>query len=169
MWYAVQVFTGDEEKVKRICELLIDSSCYTDIFVIRFNRAKKFYGKWHKESKIMFPGYLFIDTDEPLMLYESLRNIPQFTKVLGRDMDEFIPIEESKESLFKSMVNNEYEIDISKGIITGDTVVITEGPLVGKEAMIKKIDRHKRTAILSINMFGRETDITVGLEIVAKE
>jgi transcriptional antiterminator NusG len=33
---------------------------------------------------------------------------------------------------------------------------------------VKKIDRHKRLAVLQVEFFGRLTDVTVGLEIVEK-
>lgn len=169
MWYAIQVATGREESIKRVCEKMLDRKVYEAIFIIRFNRAKRYYGKWHRECEIMFPGYLFIDTEHPLELYENLKNIPEITKLLGREEELFLSIEANKEAFFKSMLNIHYEIDISKGIIIGDKVLITEGPLMGNEGMIKKINRHKRIAILSLEMFGQSTDVTVGLEIVSKK
>lgn len=79
-----------------------------------------------------------------------------------------MPIERSKEELFRSMVDDNHEIAISTGLIEGDKVIITDGPLAGKEAMIKKINRHKRIAILNVTMFGESVGVTVGLEIVEK-
>lgn len=89
--------------------------------------------------------------------------------MLGREEEEFLPIEEEKEALFRSMLNEKDEISISKGIIDGDNVIVTEGPLQGYEGMIKKINRHKRIAVLGLDLFGQGTDVTVGLEIVAKK
>ena len=42
------------------------------------------------------------------------------------------------------------------------------GPLQGMEGAIRKIDRHKRIAVLSLDMFGRTVDMKVGLEIIEK-
>ena len=114
----------------------------------------------------MFPGYIFIDTDTPEQVYEALKNVPAFTSLLGRDTDSFVPIERSKEELFREMVNDNYEIAMSCGLIEGDKVTITDGPLAGKEAMICKINRHKRTATLNVEMFGDKAGVTVGLEVV---
>lgn len=36
------------------------------------------------------------------------------------------------------------------------------------EGAIRKIDRHKRIAVLSLDMFGRTVDMKVGLEIIEK-
>lgn len=168
MWYAVQVATGREESVRQVCIKYLPRDTYVDIFIIRFNRSKRYYGKWHKECEVMFPGYFFIETEEPERVYEALKKVPELTGFLGRDKEEFAGIEKNKELLFKSMIDYKYEIDISKGMIVGEQVIITEGPLVGKEGLIKKINRHKRMAILSMEMLGRVMDITVGLEIVEK-
>ena len=40
--------------------------------------------------------------------------------------------------------------------------------LQGMEGAIRKIDRHKRIAVLSLDMFGRTVDMKVGLEIIEK-
>ena len=57
---------------------------------------------------------------------------------------------------------------MSEGIIEGDRVIVTKGPLKGKEAMIRKIDRHKRKVWLEMKMFGKIQKVEAGLEIVAK-
>ena len=90
MWYAVQVATGREETARDMCRKLLNKESYTDIFIIRFDRAKRYYGAWHKEKKIMFPGYMFIDTDNPGDIYEQLKNVPELTKILGREGKDFI-------------------------------------------------------------------------------
>jgi hypothetical protein len=38
----------------------------------------------------------------------------------------------------------------------------------GLEGKVKKIDRHHRMAILSINLMGQEIDVKLGLEILSR-
>lgn len=116
----------------------------------------------------MFPGYIFIDSDNPQQIYEHLNSVPELTKMLGRDKNEFTPIEAGKEAMFKAMVNDNYEIPLSVGVIEGDKVIVKEGPLSGMEGLIKKIDRHKRVAVLNAQMFEQDVDIKIGLEIIEK-
>ena len=47
-------------------------------------------------------------------------------------------------------------------------MIVKDGPLVGMEAYIKKIDRHKRIAVLNAEMFEQEINVSVGLEIIEK-
>jgi transcription termination/antitermination protein NusG len=65
--------------------------------------------------------------------------------------------------------NKDHVIENSIGLIEGDKIIITEGPLMGHESMIKKIDSHKRIAQLDIEMFGQLRTITVALEIISKQ
>ena len=57
----------------------------------------------------------------------------------------------------------------SIGYIEGDRIIITGGPLVGREGGIKKINRHHRVAQIEIDMFGQKQVVDVALEIVEKK
>lgn len=59
-------------------------------------------------------------------------------------------------------------MEMSSGVIEGDRVMVTRGPLKDLEAHITRIDRHRRLAWVNVNMFGRSKTIRVGLEIVSK-
>lgn len=59
-------------------------------------------------------------------------------------------------------------IDDSIGFIEGDKIIITSGVLEGMESIIKKVNRHKREALLEVNIMGDARQIKVALEIVKK-
>ena len=50
----------------------------------------------------------------------------------------------------------------------GDRIQITSGALVGLEGQIKKIDRHKRIAIVAMRMMGAVREVPLMLEVVEK-
>ena len=60
-------------------------------------------------------------------------------------------------------------MEISTGYKEGDRVVITEGPLVGLESRIKKVNRTRRTALLEVNLLGEVREITIGLRVLNKD
>ena len=68
----------------------------------------------------------------------------------------------------KSFGRMEHLVEMSVGYMEGERIVVMEGPLMGKEGMICKVDRHKRIAVIEVEMFGKTTTAKVGLEIVAK-
>ena len=56
----------------------------------------------------------------------------------------------------------------SIGFIEGNTIRITSGALVGLEGRIRKVNRHKREAIVEMEMMGAVRDVAVMLEVVEK-
>ena len=53
------------------------------------------------------------------------------------------------------------ERSLYDGLGQGSGVRVTSGPLVGLEGYIRKIDRHHRSAILRLPLFGQEIDVTL--------
>ena len=47
--------------------------------------VRRIRGVLSRQENILFPGYLFFDSADPAALYEQLKKIPEFTKLLGAD------------------------------------------------------------------------------------
>ncbi|OUP64771.1 transcription antiterminator [Drancourtella sp. An177] len=167
MWYVVQVRTGMEEEIITQCRKVIPSSILERCFLPYYEMMKKYQGEWHKEKKVLFPGYVFMITDDIDSLYMELKRVIGLTKLIGTG-EEIIPLGQEDIYFLKKFGHEDQIVKMSQGLILDGKVIITEGPLKGQEGIIKKIDRHKRKAYLSIPMFGRMLDAQVGLEIVEK-
>ena len=128
---------------------------------------KRYEGAWHKERRILFPGYLFVITEEIKELAAELNKITGFTKVLG-DKDFLMPLSDAEVNLLKRLGGDEQIVEMSIGVIEHDKIIINEGPMQGLEGFIRKIDRHKRLARIEIEMFGQVVEAQVGVEIVSK-
>ena len=63
----------------------------------------------------------------------------------------------------------EHLMKFSEGYIQGDRVIVTRGPLKGLEGSISRIDRHRRLAWLTVELFGKIVELQAGLEIIRKE
>lgn len=167
MWYVVQVQSGKETLTKELCNKLIDKTLFVTCFVPKYHRMKRYVGAWHTNEEVLFPGYLFLQTEYIERLFHALKYVPKLTKILGTG-EEFVPVEPSEEKMLKRLLNEEYVIEISSGYIVGETVHIIDGPMKELEGTIKKINRHKRIATIELEMFGRLTEVSLGLEIVSK-
>lgn len=64
------------------------------------------------------------------------------------------------------MCGEDYCLKNSVGIIEGNKVKVLSGALMGKETSIKKINRHKRQAVIEMMIFGETREIAVALEII---
>lgn len=167
MWYVMQVTPGGENKTVQMCQRIVEEDYIDEIFVPELEQMKRFKGEWHKVKKIMFPGYVFVSTQKELDLYENLKSVPTLTKILKTGED-ITPVTPREEDFIKKLIGKDKVAEVSVGYIEGDKLIVTEGPLIGMEGLVKKIDRHKRIAILQMEMFGNLTEVTMGLEVLSK-
>lgn len=167
MWYVIQVRTGTEEEIQRQCENIIDKSILEKCFIPKYEQERKYQGKWHTELNILFPGYVFLVSEEKEKLFFELKQIIGLTKLLGTG-ETIVPLTDEEVNFLLRLGGEEQTVGMSEGIIENDRVIVTSGPLKGNEGLIRKIDRHKRKAWLEIEMFGRTVEMQMGLEVVGK-
>ena len=167
MLYVIQVRTGDEHRVLAFCRahLLGEKE---EIFVPTYERQKKIRGEMQTTVSILFPGYVFYRTKDPESVYQKLKSAPGMTKLLKND-EEYAAVYPEEESLLLQMCGRDHNVEMSLGVIENDQVRILSGPLQNLCGRIRKIDRHKCIAIVTLQMLGREQDVTLGLEIIRKE
>ena len=168
-WYVIQVRSGKEEWIVKYCDLMIHDDCaLRKSFIPYAKRLRKVHGEWMEKTEILFPGYVFMISEDPTRLYQSLKKIPDLTKLLGREKEEIYPLPEEEVGFLKSFGEEEQIVEVSSGYIEGEKVIVEKGPLKGKEGLIKRIDRHKRIAEIEIEFLGEVRRAKVGLEIVRK-
>lgn len=166
--YVIQVVGGRES---RVCDLVskILSSMINECFVPRREVFRREGGQWTKVRETLFPGYLFVDTNQIENLMGRLTSVPALTRLLGVGDERVTPLSPDEVAWLQALMHpDDKVVGTSVGVIEGDRVIVTEGPLVGHEAQIRGVDRHKRLAYLDMRMFGRTKTIKVGLEVVRK-
>lgn len=168
MWYVIQVMHGEERRTIELVKALVDRTLFQDIFLPEMEVMKRYHGAWHKERTLMFPGYIFIVTEAIYELSLALGQVPKLTKVLGTDTMP-VALEESEVLLLQKILNPGHVAEMSRGMLEGKRLIIKSGPMEGMEAMVKRIDRHKRMAVLEVELFGRLVELKMGVEIVRGE
>lgn len=82
MWCVVYAGDKKEQKTERFTAYLLQGKARVKCFLLEKDRLYKKSGIWHNVRERLFPGYVFIDTDEPEVVYklleETLRRIRQF-------------------------------------------------------------------------------------------
>ena len=167
MWYVLQVRTGTEESIRLQCRSNIPEAVLERCFIPYYEEKKRIRGEWTIQKKVLFPGYVFVVTEDLNHLYDSLKTVIGLTKLIGTEK-EIVPLTEEEKDFLLGFGGEEQVVKMSEGIIEGTKIIVTQGALMGKEGYIKKVDRHKRKARLELEMFGRMQEIVVGLEIVEK-
>ena len=171
MYYVIQVRTGKEQDaINDIMKNKPDDASF-DVFAPYRKSLRKYRGVMKEVVERCFPGYVFVETDDVKRLFFELYWIPGFTKLLGREGDtyNFVPLDKDEsrmiDILYSSNSNHITEIsDIE--VKEGQTIKVLDGPLLGLETQIKKVNLHKRTVTVEFMMCGRLVSSQVGINIV---
>lgn len=165
MLFVVQVMVGKEMGMLELCRKCLDVSSYTELFVPRYVAKRRYQGAWHDVLKELFPGYIFIASDGVKDVHRQILHLPK--TFLTGDY-ELLPVGSEEEMFFRSLLDESYVIRMSQGLIIEKEIWITSGVLKQHKDKIRKIDRHKRVAILSAHLLGREVTMEAGLEVIQK-
>ena len=178
MWYVMQVASGREGHTVLLMERILSQGILENCFVPMRRMKKKYEGRWREVREKLFPGYVFLISEQPQLLYDELKQIPALTKLLGSCEEYFTPLsEKDAEFLMKlqSIQNIKDEekdigaatVDLSK-VAVGENqrIKIISGPLKNLEGQIKKINLHKRIAVVEAEFMGNKSLVHLGIEIV---
>ncbi len=167
MWYVIQVKSGEEQEMKALLDKLRKNGAYGECFVPLFEDVKRSGGKCRIGFRKLFPGYIFVEAEDPRGLFKTLMGIADFTKLLGTVEEDgsklFIPIgkedEEFLRTLFTDGLMHVSYVHVAKsGRI--DRIV---GPLANYRNHITKLELRHRMAIVEADMFGKRRKVKFGL------
>ena len=183
MYYVIQVASGMEDRVEEQIGIIVEKGLYDEGFHPIRRVKKKIRGEWKELREKLLPGYVFITSDEVGELYQKLRDVPAFTKMLGKDGEGFLPLADHEVEWLKRITglgggknssknrnSKDMEVQISQvSVSEDDEITILSGPLKNMEGYIKKIDLHRRIAKVEVDFMNRKTVIHLGIEMVGKK
>lgn len=182
-WYAVQVASGCEKRVKTNLEQRIQTLDVADrIFQIEIPQTpavkiRKDGSRQHSEEKV-FPGYVLVQMvmdDESWQVVKNTPNVINFVGAeqkrrygRGRGHVKPMPLSHSEvERIFKQAREQEPVIKIDMAV--GDRIMVLSGPFKDFEGEVIEVspERSKLKALLSI--FGRDTPVELEFNQVQKQ
>lgn len=168
-WYVIQVMKGREDNMASLIGRVVPKALLQEVFSPKYETEIKVRGRWIPVQKTLLPGYLIAITNDPEGLEAMLSDMPEFARLLAQG-NEFVPLAPAEVEVIGAFtIPGKRVVPMSIGVKDGDRVVITAGPLVGHEAMVKEIWRRKSIAVLEVNMCGRVVTTRVGLGVLSKE
>ena len=171
MYYVVQVKTGKEQQaIEDMLKNKPDDPNF-DVFAPYRKTLRKYKGQMKEVVERCFPGYVFVETDDAEKLFIQLYWTPGYTRLLGREADtyNFVPLDKDEARMVDILYsrNNNRITEISNiEVREGETIRVLDGPLMGLETQIKKVNLHKRTVTIEYMMCGRLVTSNVGINII---
>ena len=170
-WYVFFVKAGKEKKIEQYLNKRLSQDVGTPFIPLQEILFRK-SGNIKKEIRYLFPGYLFVESRLSDQAFVESTNpvIARCSDIIGllKYSETEISMKETEKSTLISLSDNEHCIGASYGFIEGEKIHITEGPLKGLESVVRKVNRHKREAIIEIEIMGDVRLVTVALEVVEK-
>ncbi|NET55171.1 MAG: transcription termination/antitermination protein NusG [Symploca sp. SIO2E6] len=181
-WYAVQVASGCEKRVKTNLEQRIQTLDVADqILKVQIPQTptvkiRKDGSRQHLEEKV-FPGYVLVQMVMDDHAWQVVKNTPNVINFVGAEQRRRygrgrghvkpVPLSPGEvERIFKQAEEQEPVVKID--MATGDKIVVLSGPFKEFEGEVIEInpERSKLKALLSI--FGRDTPVELEFSQVEK-
>jgi transcriptional antiterminator NusG len=182
-WYAVQVASGCEKRVKTNLEQRIQTFDVADkIIQVEIPhtpavKIRKDGSRQHTEEKV-FPGYVLVRMILDDDTWQVVRNTSHVINFVGAEQKRGtgrsrghvkpVPLSYSEvERIFKQATEQEPVVKID--MATGDKIIVLSGPFKDFEGEVIEInpERSKLKALLSI--FGRDTPVELEFNQVEKQ
>lgn len=153
-YYCLLVETGKEESFKKAAQKKLDDGEFGfSGKILLFRKIQKLVKRGKVYDEILFPGYLFLKTDEADVkkfgefskLKGFLKFLPERTKidaVSGSDLQIVTELEQNKG--FQGFVKAKFDLN--------DKLVIVDGKLAGVSGKIIDINRRNQKLNMSIMM-----------------
>lgn len=155
MWYVIQVLKGREDAMAELIGRVAPADVLEECFSPKYATEMKVRGRWVPCERDLFPGYLVAITDEPRELEIVLAQVPEFCRVLAQG-GEFVPLGRDEVEMIGAFTDRGNRVvPMSSAVKDGDRVVVTEGPLVGREGLIREVDRRKSVAVVELDVCER--------------
>lgn len=163
-WYSLFVLTGKEESVAEWLKTL-----YPKLDATYFIPKRKLYerkqGRIRPVLKKMFPGYILIYIEMDSEIYYKLKKVPNLIRILNSG-DFYTKIPEEEILGIRNLTGKGDVVDYSRVYVVDSKVIVKSGPLLGKEGIIKEVDKRKLRAKISVQFMGAPKEIDVGIELI---
>ncbi len=173
-WYVVNTYAGHENRVKENLEKRVETMGIEDnlfqILVAEEEEVEYKNGKKSIKMKNLFPGYLFVEmimTDEAWYIVRNTPGVTGFIGSSGGGAKPFPVSAEEIEAILRRVGLSDTKIVVDFQV--GDNVRILNGPFSSLIGVVENLDHDAQTAVVLINLFGRETPTEIAFMDLAKD
>jgi transcriptional antiterminator NusG len=168
-YYTIQVKTGSELKFMRFY-----TAAYHDkplcLYFPRKEVPQRKLGVTRNKISAVLPGYLFIELTEDDSIkdyYWELRETPGFFRFLVSNSD-IRPLEGKELEMVLYLLKKAGPVaGVSKAVFDENArIVILEGPLMGFEGSIIKVDKRKGRARVRLDLYDESHWIDLAFEVI---
>jgi transcriptional antiterminator NusG len=160
-WFTLQVFTGQEDKIKKYIELEAErqnlGELILSVHLPTQNTVEIRNGKKKIITKVRFPGYLFVQMVVDKLTMYFFSNIPNVMGFIGTD-GRPTPLTEAevlriigRTETGETLPEHQFQV--------GDKIKVIDGAFMDFEGVIHEINIEKKRLKVFVSIFGRATPL----------
>lgn len=159
-WYVVHTYSGYENKVKANIEKIVENRGMQDqileVSIPVHNSIEIKNGVKKNVVRKVLPGYVLVHmhmNDETWYIVRNTRGVTSFVGPGSKP----VPLTES-ELINMGIGEDAPSVEVIN-VEAGDSVKIKTGPFEGSVGLITEVNQSRRSVIVSLSIFGRETPV----------
>ncbi len=180
-WYVLYVRSNTEHRVVESFQQTFRKKSLPYEIDVFCPESEKYYNNKMSRTlgrqyikRPMFANYVFIETNMPALefrgaVYDIIYNSSDIIRLLTYGGSGEIAVKYEERVRLEYLLKGKRCVEHSIGYIQGENIIVTGGPLMGREGSIKKINRHHRVAQIEVDIFNQKQIIEVALEIISKK
>jgi len=168
-WYTVRVQSNREKFVGE--KIRAEYTRQGESINVLVPTEKQFYlknGKKAFKDRVMFPGYIFVESSNCDRLQETLKMIPGNTGLLRNKSGEYAVLKQHEIEKMITEDENNKTVDVNNTYILGEMVKILGGPFDGFKGTVEEINPEKSKVKVHVSIFGRATPVDLTTDQIQK-
>jgi len=163
-WYAIQVYSGSEQAVKKGIELIAIENGVEDrvesIIVPTEEVIEVKNGEKKITERVLYSGYVFAHVDLDTSLWHKIQSLPRVSRFIGEGK-KATPLSDADIKVILDKMENKSapkpKVDFEKG----EMVRIVDGPFANFTGMVEEYDLDHGKLKLNVSIFGRNTPVEI--------
>lgn len=166
-WYVIHTYSGYENKVAKNIETVVENQNLGEFIEEVSVPTEKVVevredNKEREVERKIFPGYVLVKmilTDDSWYVIRNIRGVTGFVGPGSKP----IPLSESEVAAL-----GVEKVHVEVNYTEGDSVRVVAGPLEGFTGVVDAVSPEKNEVTITVSMFGRDSQVQLELNQVAK-
>lgn len=175
-WYALQTYSGHENKVKLNIEKMVEQynleEKISQVKIPTMDVAEMKNGKKKVTKKKIMPGYILVEMEMDDDLKFKIQNLPSVSTFVGANTEkgpEPLSVEEVKNMFSEAGESEAEEPAMPRTLFkVGETLKIVDGPFANFNGVVDEIFPDKGRLRVKVEIFGRSTPVELDYLQVGK-
>ena len=163
-WYAIQVYSGSEQAVKKGIELLAVENGIEDqldkIIVPTEEVIEVKNGDKKITERVLYSGYVFASVDLDTSLWHKIQSLPRVSRFIGEGKTA-TPLTDSDIKVILDKMEKKSDPRPKIDFENGEMVRIVDGPFSNFTGMVEEYDLDHGKLKLNVSIFGRNTPVEI--------